>query len=120
MDGERSLSIASFRTRFGTAPTTFSTGWPPLKKSRVGLLMMPYLPAMSGSSSVLSFRTFTLPSYSFANSSTMGATIWHGPHHTAQKSTSTRPLALPTSASHVVELTGNALPTLHPHYQSVH
>src|SRR5437016_10168284 len=93
---------------------TFSTGSPPLKKSRVGMLIMPYRPAMSGCSSVLSFKTFSLPSYSFASSSTIGATIWHGPHHTAQKSTITRPPALPTSASHVVELTGTALPTLYP------
>src|SRR5438445_8030465 len=78
------------------------------------MLIMPYRPAMSGCSSVLSFKTVILPSYSFANSSTIGATIWHGPHHTAQKSTSTRSLASPTSASHVVELTGTALPTLYP------
>ena len=112
--GARSRSMASFRTFFGTAPTTLSTGWPPLKNSRVGMLMMPYRPATSGFSSVLSFMTLSLPLYSEANSSTTGATIWHGPHHTAQKSTRTRPEALPTSVSQVPELTGVALLTLIP------
>src|SRR6266540_1905327 len=116
----RRLSTASLRSRFGTAPTTFSTGWPFLKNRRVGMLMMPYLPAMSGFSSVLSFTTLSLPSYSVASSSMQGAIIWQGPHHTAQKSTRTRPLALPTSVSHVVALTGMALPTIPLHIKLVH
>src|SRR5437870_2670588 len=75
------------------------------------MLMIPYLPATSGFSSVLSFMTLSLALYSEASSSTMGATIWQGPHHTAQKSTKTKPWAFATSASQVEELTGVALLT---------
>src|SRR5436853_177535 len=38
---------------------------------------------------MLTLPTFTLPSYSLATSSRIGAIILQGPHHSAQKSTST-------------------------------
>ena len=41
------------------------------------------------SESMSTFPTLTLPSYSWANSSTIGATIRQGPHQLAQKSTNT-------------------------------
>jgi hypothetical protein len=44
----------------------------------------------------------------------MGATIWQGPHQTAQKSTNVKPCPFVTSLSQVVELTGIAFPTLIP------
>src|SRR5712692_4083304 len=50
---------------------------------------MPKRLAQSGSLSVLTLATSALPSYSLANSSTAGAIILQGPHHGAQKSTST-------------------------------
>src|SRR5512147_3222650 len=40
----------------------------------------------------------------------MGATIWHGPHHTAQKSTITSSDAFMTSASQVESSTFKASP----------
>src|SRR4051794_24564339 len=42
---------------------------------------------------------FSLPLYSAANSSRIGVTILHGPHHSAQKSTSTGVADLITSGS---------------------
>ncbi len=45
-------------------------------------------PDVAGFSSVLSFPKTTFPAYSFARLSMTGATILHGPHHGAQKSTS--------------------------------
>src|SRR6185312_15298986 len=74
------------------------------------MLMIWYRPATSGFSSVFSFRTFSFPAYSFANSSTMGATIWQGPHHTAQKSTMTSSDAFITSASQLESSTFKASP----------
>ena len=50
---------------------------------------MPYSAASGCCSSTLTLPIFTLPSYSSASSSRSGAIILHGPHHSAQKSTST-------------------------------
>ena len=50
---------------------------------------MPYLPGVAGLASMSSFAIVSLPSYVFATSSSTGANILHGPHHSAQKSTST-------------------------------
>src|ERR1043165_4514145 len=50
---------------------------------------MPYFVARPWKSSMLSLAILTLPSYSAASSSRMGATILQGPHHSAQKSTNT-------------------------------
>src|SRR5690348_15663167 len=60
--------------------------------------------------------TFNLPAYSVANSSTIGATIWQGPHHTAQKSTITRPGDLITSVSHPASSTFSAFVPTEPPY----
>ncbi len=51
--------------------------------------MMPYREAVIWLSSTFSLPTTSLPAYSCARASTVGATMWHGPHHGAQKSTST-------------------------------
>ena len=45
--------------------------------------------AWPGLASMSSLATVSLPSYSLAMSSSTGANILHGPHHSAQKSTST-------------------------------
>src|SRR5215217_3002272 len=65
------------------------TSTPPLKKIIVGMAMIPSEPAMRCSSSVLSLAIVSLPSYSPASSSRIGATARHGPHQGAQKSTTT-------------------------------
>src|SRR6187200_3241788 len=67
------------------------------------MLVMPSLPVMPGFSSVLSL-TMVTSSWSRAISSRTGATAQHGPHHSAQKSTSTGLSLLRTSASNVASV----------------
>jgi hypothetical protein len=55
----------------------------------VGMLLTEYREAVSGELSTLSLPIFNLPLYSWASSSTIGISNLHGPHHSAQKSTST-------------------------------
>ena len=80
----RSLSSSSF----GVTPTFTAAAWPPRNTISVGMLMMRYSPASSGCSS-----TLTLPNLysgcSASSSSITGAIMRQGPHHVAQKSTST-------------------------------
>src|ERR1044071_7071906 len=70
-------------------PTSVSATWPPLKRIIVGMARTPYLAATASWSSMLTFAIFNLPSSSVANSSRIGAIALQGPHHGAQKSTST-------------------------------
>ncbi len=63
--------------------------------------MMPYFDAMPGFSSTLSFTILTFSPSAFWISSSAGAIMRHGPHHSAQKSTTTGPLAFKTSLSNV-------------------
>ena len=49
--------------------------------------------------SMFTLPILTCPSYSSANSSRIGPIILHGPHHSAQKSTSTGVEAFSTSAA---------------------
>ena len=65
----------------------------------------PYLRGVCGFSSMLTLATVTRPSISVANSSRNGAIILQGPHHSAQKSTSTGSLAFSTTASKLLSLT---------------
>src|SRR6476661_4540060 len=67
------------------------------------MLVMPSLPVIAGFSSVLSL-TMVTSSWSRAISSRTGATARHGPHHSAQKSTSTGLSLLRTSASNVASV----------------
>src|SRR5438067_615497 len=60
---------------------------------------MPYLAAMSPCSSVFSLPTLSRPAKSVAILSMVGARARHGPHHGAQKSTSTGLSLLTTSCS---------------------
>src|SRR5688500_12816161 len=53
------------------------------------MLMTSNRRAVSGLSSTFSLPTFTFPACSVAISSSTGAIILHGPHHSAQKSTMT-------------------------------
>src|SRR5580698_2344353 len=91
------------------APTWREAISPFLNSIRVGIDMTPYLEAVCGFSSTLSLTILTLPLSVPAISSSAGAIIRQGPHHSAQKSTTTAPVAFSTSESKSVSET---LPTL--------
>ncbi len=99
------FSRAVFKVLFPTAPITVSFFSPLLKIMTVGILLMPYLVAMPGLSSVLSLRHRTWPTYSEASSSIRGAIMRQGPHHGAQKSTRTGISLFKTSVSQVASFT---------------
>src|SRR5436309_6154001 len=84
---------------FGAAPTWREARSPFLKIIRVGIDMMPYLEAVAGFSSTLSFTILTLPPIVPAISSSAGAIMRQGPHHSAQKSTTTGSALFNTSVS---------------------
>src|SRR6266851_4805583 len=84
---------------FGAAPTWREAISPPLKIIRVGIDITPYFEAVFGLSSTFSFTILTLSPITPEISSSAGAIIRQGPHHSAQKSTTTGPVALSTSAS---------------------
>src|SRR5580765_2327285 len=88
-DCQMCLSRTFLRSSFCASPTTDSTTWPPLKIKMVGMPRIWNLNEMFGFSSTLSLPTVTLPAYSVASASTVGPRRLHGPHHSAQKSTST-------------------------------
>src|SRR2546422_11238463 len=81
------FSVSSIRA-FGTAPTIWSTGFPFLKTSKVGIAIMSNLPDVPGFSSVFNLPKATFPLYSLASPSITGETRRHGPHQGAQQSTS--------------------------------
>src|SRR5215472_18075056 len=68
----------------GLAPTICLTTCPPENTFMVGMAMMPYRCDTAGFSSMLSLTTAILSAYSVAISSSTGATMRHGPHHSAQ------------------------------------
>jgi len=57
----------------------------------VGILMTLYAAAVVGQLSTFTFVTLTLSHISSAKAPSIGSICWHGPHHSAQKSTSTTP-----------------------------
>src|SRR5918995_3269624 len=65
--------------------------------------------AVCGFASTSSLRTSTLPAYLVASFSISGATIRHGPHHSAQKSTTTGFSDWRTSVSKVASVTSGTL-----------
>src|ERR1700676_1158392 len=83
----------------GAAPTWRDAISPFLNSIRVGIDMTPYLEAVCGFSSTLSLTILTLPSSEPEISSSAGPIIRQGPHHSAQKSTTTAPVAFNTSDS---------------------
>ncbi len=95
----------------GTAPITVSLFSPPLKIITVGILRMPYSVAIAGHSSVLIFKHLSLPPYSFASWSIIGAIMRHGPHQGAQKSTRTGISLSNTRDFHVASVTTPATAT---------
>src|SRR3979490_1886743 len=92
----------------GAAPTWREASSPFLNSIRVGIDMMPYFCAVFGLSSTLSFTILTLAPSVPAISSSAGPIMRQGPHHSAQKSTTTGPVAFSTSISKSTSLT---LPT---------
>src|SRR5919205_363158 len=62
--------------------------------------------------STSSFATLTLPSYSPASWSRIGAMMRHGPHQVAQKSTTARPSCFSISCSNVASVTATAFDML--------
>src|SRR5919201_1163048 len=90
---------------FGAAPIWREAIWPLLKIISVGIDWMPYLAAVCGFSSTLSLTIFTLPLSVPAISSSAGAIMRQGPHHSAQKSTTTGSVAFSTSESKVASET---------------
>src|SRR6266508_1064924 len=95
--------------RLGIAPTRRFFSTPPTNSDSVGMLITPKRRATSGFSSTFSFASVSLSSCSPAISSRTGATILHGPHHSAQKSTSTALSDWRTSISNVESVTVVAL-----------
>src|SRR6056297_2664333 len=81
----------------GAYPITLSFSFPSSKITRVGILITSYLEAVDWFSSTLSLATLISSEYSLAIFSTTGATILHGAHQSAQKSTKTGTSDLKTS-----------------------
>lgn len=78
----------------GMAPTMRSTTFPSLMTTIVGILKAWKRCAVAGLSSTFTLTTLRRPANSFDRSSRMGPTIRHGPHHGAQRSTTTAGAAL--------------------------
>src|SRR5712691_1192201 len=87
-----------------------SASRPFLNRIMVGMARTPKRPAVIGLASTSSFATLSFSPCSFATSSRTGATILHGPHHVAQKSTSTGMSDFRTSCSNVWSLTTCGFP----------
>src|SRR5487761_2427490 len=83
----------------GNAPTFCDVSLPSLNIIKVGMERMPSLPDTAGFSSTFNLVIFTLPPISLAISSSDGPIILQGPHHSAQKSTTTGTVDFRTSAS---------------------
>jgi hypothetical protein len=64
-------------------------GFPSRKTATVGMLWMPYRAASSCSASTSTLTSSTMPSRFAISVSIAGPSARHGPHHAAQKSTTT-------------------------------
>src|ERR1700761_2437908 len=91
-------SIHSLIFDLGSAPTFVAATWPWWKIIMVGMPRTPYLVGTCGFSSMFSLAIVTLSPSSADSSSSAGAIMRQGPHHSAQKSTRTGFLASRTSA----------------------
>src|SRR5262245_49541469 len=69
------------------------------------MLMMLNARCRAGFASMSTFTTSTEPSYFSASRASSGATMRHGPHHSAQKSTTTGRSAFSTISSNVASVT---------------
>src|SRR6266404_4715709 len=73
----------------GVAPAFLANSRPALNTAINGIALIRNRCAKPGNSSVFTFATSQRPGPSLATLATSGATILHGPHHGAQKSTNT-------------------------------
>src|ERR1700758_5150109 len=73
----------------GAAPSFWAAGLPSLNTISIGIDITRNCEAIWGFSSTLSLAILTLPAISVAISSSAGAIMRQGPHHSAQKSTTT-------------------------------
>ena len=71
------------------APTFVAFNSPSLNNNIVGIPLTPYFVGVLGSLSILCFAIVTCEDISSESSSRIGPIILQGPHHSAQKSTST-------------------------------
>ena len=99
------LSIQSFKAALGAAPVLFEITAPSLNKNKAGIPLTPSWDGEFGFSSTLTLTIFIFSPYSSESSSNDGPIILHGPHHSAQKSTTTGVLDLVTSDSNVSSVT---------------
>src|SRR5438477_3680342 len=99
---------------FGRYPTVRSAGFPSLKMITVGIDMIPSCIGTPGFSSMSIFMTLILSPSSPWICSTIGAIIRHGPHHVAQKSTSTGLSAFRTAVSKSLSVTSSMFATCTP------
>src|SRR5262249_57867548 len=83
-EGQRNSESSRSSADFGRAPTSSLTTSPFWNTPSVGILRIRYFWVTSGFSSTLSFTISSLSPCSAAIASSTGATILHGPHHSAQ------------------------------------
>src|SRR5690606_17800197 len=86
---QRALSIIWLSWALPTAPIWVAWTCPSLNSSNIGIDRTWYFMAVLRFWSMSTFTTLALPAYSAASWSRAGAIILQGPHHCAQKSTST-------------------------------
>ena len=100
------------------APAVWLITFPFSMIAMVGMLRMPYSLAMMGASSVFNLANMTRGSRLLAACSKIGAIILHGPHHSAQKSTTTGRVVFRTNFGKVLSfsLTGFPWKSCFPHF----
>src|SRR4051794_34440140 len=91
---------------------TFVATWPCLKRISVGIERTSNCAAVCWLSSTLSLTIFSASPRSPAISSSTGATMRHGPHHGAQKSTRTGVSDSRTSAWKLLSVTSEMAPKM--------
>src|SRR5690606_32544051 len=91
---------------FGSAPILVAATWPSLNSISVGMPRTPYFFGVCGFSSMFILAIVTFSPSVLAISSSAGAIILQGPHHSAQKSTST---GLPDFSTSVSKLASEIL-----------
>jgi hypothetical protein len=84
-----SESNSSSTFAFGTAPTNSPATSPSRKALTAGMPCTPKRAARPWLASTSTFASTTLPSRACSAASSAGPSVRHGPHHSAQKSTTT-------------------------------
>src|SRR5579862_6904784 len=81
---QRTDSTHAIRLLLDAAPIFVAATWPPLNSIRVGIPRTPYFFGVWGLSSMFILATVSRPERLLAISSSAGAIILQGPHHSAQ------------------------------------